>query len=113
VLNQLAQEAHPLGIELHLCCEKEILADQPAKASIGAAACVSGERLMALYGGRVSRAADPGQRRAMGCQCSRSLDVGDYRRHPCFHDCLFCYASPARDRSGKAIPAAADRRRIP
>jgi predicted metalloprotease with PDZ domain len=85
------------GIQLNLCCEKEVLAALPPASPIGPAACISGERIMAVHGGRVSLARDSGQRRSSGCGCSISVDVGSYNLHPCHHNCLFCYANPACD----------------
>lgn len=94
---ELNQRLRPLGIALALCCEAELLATLPASAGIAAADCVSGRLLMELYGGCVSLARDAGQRRNQGCGCTRSVDIGDYQRHPCRHDCLFCYANPISD----------------
>lgn len=88
----------PLGIQLVLCCEKAVLAELPAGSTIRAGACISGHRIMAVHGGRVSLRQDSGQRGASGCGCTVSVDVGSYRLHPCHHDCLYCYANPACDR---------------
>jgi hypothetical protein len=87
----------PLGIELTLCCENAILAQLPPGTSIRAGACISGRRIMALYGGRVSLRQDAGQRKGAGCGCTVSVDVGSYSLHPCHHNCLYCYANPACD----------------
>jgi len=27
-------------------------------------------------------------------------DIGDYSAHPCFHNCLFCYANPTPVKRG-------------
>ncbi|BBO84284.1 hypothetical protein DSCO28_48500 [Desulfosarcina ovata subsp. sediminis] len=88
----------PLNVQLTLCCETSILDGLPQTSTIRAGACISGRRIMALYGGRVSLRSDAGQRKAMGCGCTQSVDVGSYRLHPCHHNCLFCYANPACDR---------------
>ena len=85
------------GTQLRLCCEKEVLAALPPASAIGPAACISGERIMAVHGGRVSVGRDSGQRRSSGCGCSVSIDVGSYHLHPCHHNCLYCYANPACD----------------
>jgi hypothetical protein len=89
----------PLGINLALCCENDILARLPAESPIRAGACISGRRIMALHGGRVSVRQDAGQRKAAGCGCTVSVDVGSYSLHPCHHNCLYCYASPACDQT--------------
>jgi hypothetical protein len=89
----------PLGIEPALCCEKATLDQLPPEASIEAGACISGRRIMTLYGGRVPLRQDAGQRKAAGCRCTVSVDVGSYSLHPCHHNCLYCYASPACDQT--------------
>ena len=97
ILHKMQQTLTPLNIELSLCCEKEVLDTLPLGSRIRSAACISGQRIMAVHGGRVSKRRDPGQRRASGCGCSVSVDVGSYHLHPCHHNCLFCYANPACD----------------
>lgn len=89
----------PLGVALSTCCEKELRGILPSGAGIGAAACISTDRLMRLFGGRLSRQRDAGQRRGAGCGCQVSVDIGDYREQPCFHNCLYCYANPVGARS--------------
>lgn len=86
-----------LGLQLRLCCEKEVLEALPLFSPVRAAACIPAERLAALYGPDISLRRDPGQRAAAGCRCGISRDVGSYDRHPCRHDCLYCYANPACD----------------
>jgi hypothetical protein len=83
-----------LNIDLHLCCEKELLAALPTSAGVQAAACVPNHRLAKMYGNDVSLRRDPGQRVSSGCGCRHSRDIGSYRRHPCRHACLYCYANP-------------------
>lgn len=97
LLAKMEQTLSPLGIQLALCCEKAALEELPARSTIGSGACISGHRIMAVHGGRVSVRQDPGQRKASGCGCTVSVDVGSYNLHPCYHNCLFCYANPARD----------------
>jgi len=88
----------PLGIDLAVCCEKETLHALPEGSTIGPAACISSERIMAVHGGRLSSRQDYGQRKTAGCGCTVSVDVGSYALHPCHHNCMFCYANPACDR---------------
>lgn len=97
LLLKLERTLAPFGIQLALCCEKEALGRLPADSTIVSGACISGHRIMALHGGRVSLRQDPGQRKASGCGCTVSTDVGSYPLHPCHHNCLFCYANPACD----------------
>lgn len=91
----------PLGIQLRLCCEKEVLEPLPGRSTIRSGACIDGSRIMAVHGGRVPMRQDPGQRKASGCGCTVSVDVGSYDLHPCHHNCLFCYANPACDHRGR------------
>jgi hypothetical protein len=86
-----------LNIQLALCCETETLCALPEGSTIGPAACISGARIMAAHGGRLSRRQDTGQRKDAGCGCTISVDVGSYALHPCHHNCLYCYANPTFD----------------
>jgi hypothetical protein len=97
LLMRMEQILVPLGIQLDLCCEKAVLDELPSRSSIRSGACISGERIMAVHGGRVPVRQDPGQRKAAGCGCTVAVDVGSYDLHPCHHNCLFCYANPACD----------------
>ncbi|PID39642.1 MAG: DNA photolyase [Proteobacteria bacterium] len=88
----------PLHIQLALCCEKKTLRALPDNTTVISADCISSPRIMAAHGGSISRRRDAGQRKAAGCGCTISVDVGSYSLHPCYHNCLFCYANPACDR---------------
>ncbi|MEW6078825.1 MAG: DUF1848 domain-containing protein [Thermodesulfobacteriota bacterium] len=82
-------------IALSTCCEKELMAALPPESTVRPSSCVPGNLFMELDGGAVPLGRDPGQRRAAGCGCTLSMDIGGYREQPCFHNCLFCYANPA------------------
>ena len=84
----------PRNITLFTCCEKQTLALVPASSEIFPSACIDHGLLEKLFGPGLSRARDLGQRASAGCGCMQSKDVGSYAAHPCFHDCLFCYARP-------------------
>jgi hypothetical protein len=94
VVLHMAQVLEGFGIALLTCCEKALLEALPPGASIRPASCIPSDLLAALFGGRLSMRKDSGQRTRDGCGCRVSVDVGSYRRHPCFHGCLFCYANP-------------------
>ncbi len=96
-IERLANCLTDLNIDLRLCCEKDLLAALPSGLPIGASACIPNDRLVALYGPGISLARDNGQRKASGCTCGVSRDIGSYSLHPCRHNCLFCYANPASD----------------
>ncbi len=90
-----------LGISLQTCCEKNVLANLPPGSRITAGSCIDGRRLTKLNGPGISLRRDPGQRSKSGCRCTVSVDIGNYRLHPCRHGCLFCYANPAGSTGGK------------
>ena len=83
------------GIGLQLCCENEVAESLPPDSGIEQSSCIPNDLLMAVYGGKLSLRKDSGQRRKQGCGCRISSDIGSYRDHPCFHNCLFCYANPS------------------
>jgi len=81
-------------IQLYVCCEKELTNALPAGSSVRGSSCIPSDYLLELYGGTLSLARDQGQRIEKGCGCRVSVDIGGYQQHPCFHNCLFCYANP-------------------
>jgi hypothetical protein len=94
LLLTMARLLGELGIELHLCCEKDILAVLPPESGIQGASCIPNVLLAKLYGDDVSLRKDSGQRASAGCGCRQSKDIGSYSFHPCRHNCLYCYANP-------------------
>ncbi|MFH1155636.1 MAG: DUF1848 family protein [Pseudomonadota bacterium] len=98
LLTQMHQTLAPLGIALFSCCEPEVLSGLPGTVPVRPGACISGHHLRELFGGNPVTARDSGQRTRKGCGCTRSWDIGSYDLHPCHHNCLYCYASPAMDR---------------
>lgn len=89
-----------LNIGLFICCEKDLIEAIPATSSVTHSSCIPNDLLMELYSGRLSLKKDTGQRVKAGCGCKVSVDIGSYRRQPCYHNCLFCYANPT---SGKEL----------
>lgn len=51
--------------------------------------CIDGELLEQLFGGKVKKSKDSGQRAACGCSYSR--DIGIYDKMKCLHGCVYCY----------------------
>ncbi len=82
-------------INLKLCCEKEVMNQLPESSSVTESSCIPNDLLVKLFGGNLSLKKDTGQRIRKGCGCRVSVDIGSYHHHPCFHNCLFCYANPA------------------
>ncbi len=93
----LHMETQLLQRKIHLftCCEKSLVDILPKESTIKDSSCIPNDLLVELYGGRVSLKQDKGQRMKSGCGCMESRDVGSYHLHPCFHNCLFCYANPS------------------
>ncbi len=82
------------GITLFTCCEKRTVPILPPEAGISGSACIDHGLLEQLHGPGLSGKKDRGQRISQGCGCMESRDIGSYRLHPCWHNCLFCYANP-------------------
>lgn len=80
-----------LGMTLRLCCEADLGKELSGLVTPGG--CIDGELLMKIHGGNISKKPDKGQRLSGGCACTESRDIGSYRSQPCFHKCLYCYAS--------------------
>jgi len=97
IIRSMAQFLKPLGMDLFLCCEKELMDAAGLQAYASSNACINGHRYKSLFGGHPETRKDYGQRRKKGCQCTRSFDIGSYEDHPCFHNCLFCYARTGLD----------------
>ncbi len=89
------------NIKLHLCCEKEVFSNLGTQPAISQNSCIDGKLLKTLFQGNPEIKRDYGQRSKQGCKCTRSIDIGSYDAHPCFHNCLFCYANPDIDNTIK------------
>lgn len=101
LIKKMAKQLKSLGIGLSACCEKDLLAEVADEKVLAGGSCIPNDLLMELFGGRLSLRADSGQRVKAGCGCKVSVDIGSYGRHPCHHNCLFCYANPACDTMNK------------
>jgi len=87
-----------VNIDLYTCCEKQVLEALPIDSGITKSSCIPNDLLVEIFGGNLSFKKDTGQRVKDGCGCMVSVDIGSYHNHPCYHNCLFCYANPS---SGK------------
>lgn len=96
IISRMEKYLTPLGMQLYICCESAVQSALPSTTPVAPSACIPGPYLADLYGGSVVVKPDRGQRAAQGCRCSKSVDIGSYRLHPCRHDCLYCYANPVR-----------------
>ena len=97
LIAKLADDLSQMNMQLHLCCEKDLLEHLPTNAPVSQASCIPNQRIIDLYGPGISVSKDKGQRQSAGCGCSVSKDIGSYSLHPCHHNCLYCYANPAGD----------------
>lgn len=95
VLKKLEKRLLPLGIGLLTCCEKQVMDAMDDASTIEPSACIPGKKIAGLFGSTISLKKDKGQRGAKGCQCTESRDIGSYVLHPCFNNCLYCYANPS------------------
>jgi hypothetical protein len=91
------------NIDLQACCEKAVLENLPSGTKIEGSSCIPNDFLMECVGGRLSLKKDAGQRIKSGCRCKISVDIGAYHLHPCYHNCLFCYANPVSGYSFRSL----------
>ncbi len=92
---EMKKKLSNLQIDLYTCCEKKLLESLPADSGLKKSSCIPNDLLVRLYGGELSLSRDSGQRIKNGCGCHVSSDIGSYNLHPCYHNCLFCYANPS------------------
>nr|WP_321402590.1 DUF1848 domain-containing protein [uncultured Desulfobacter sp.] len=97
IIRKMTRFLNPLGMELFLCCEKALMDAAGLEKYASLNACINGHFYKILFGGNPETRGDYGQRRKQGCRCTKSFDIGSYEDHPCFHNCLFCYARTGLD----------------
>jgi len=97
IVLKMKKELSSKNISLQTCCEKELLETLPPDSGIRKSSCIPNDLLMEIFGGNLSLKKDSGQRIKNGCGCLASVDIGSYSLHPCYHNCLFCYANPSSD----------------
>jgi len=106
IILKIEKELTAKKINTYTCCEKELMSILPVNSGIKQSSCIPNDLLVKIYGGKLSFRKDSGQRKNQGCKCMVSIDIGSYNLHPCYHNCLFCYANPT---SGKAaLPVSAN-----
>ncbi len=98
IVLEMEKELVAKKISLQTCCEKELLETLPADSGITKSSCIPNDLLVEIFGGDLSFKKDSGQRVKRGCGCMVSVDIGSYSLHPCYHNCLFCYANPSPGR---------------
>jgi hypothetical protein len=87
VLNRIKHLADCHNIQLYSCCNNSLVDEKIQRGH-----CVDGSLLNQLSGENlVSRAKNPTRN---DCGCTRSIDIGDYVKQPCYFGCIYCYANP-------------------
>ncbi len=89
VFSQLAGISQKYGFTLYSCASPILERIEGIKRGH----CIDGEFLQTLFGGKVKKSKDSGQREACGCSYSR--DIGMYSKikkgMKCLHGCTYCY----------------------
>ncbi len=98
IVSKMEQHLNEKRMTLATCCEKDLLAHIPDDSQIQKSSCIPNDLLKEIFGGELCLKRDPGQRIKDGCGCMVSVDIGSYHLHPCYHNCLFCYANPVSGR---------------
>jgi hypothetical protein len=96
ILLKMEKELTEKNVDLYTCCEKEVLNALPSGSNIRKSSCIPNDLFVKIFGGDLSFTRDTGQRSSKGCGCMISVDIGSYRLHPCYNNCLFCYANPTK-----------------
>ena len=96
ILLEMEKKLSEKKIDLYTCCEKEVLNALPSGSTIRKSSCIPNDLFVKIFGGNLSFKKDTGQRSSKGCGCMISVDIGSYHLHPCYHNCLFCYANPTK-----------------
>ncbi len=98
IIHRMQTHLSNLGMNLHLCCEEEILSQLDPDLGVKPNACIDGSLIKKIFDGNPTKKRDYGQRSKLGCKCTKSIDIGSYIDHPCHHNCIFCYANPQVDK---------------
>jgi hypothetical protein len=87
ILKEMRKISVEYGISLYSCCNDSLLGSNTSRGQ-----CISGSLLNELAGQKtVSEAKTPTR---SDCGCTRSIDIGNYLKQPCYFGCIYCYANP-------------------
>lgn len=91
--SQLEETAQKYGISLYSCASPVV---ERVK-GIQKGRCIDGELLEKLFGGKVKKSKDNGQRKECGCTSSREIGTyaGGINGMKCLHGCKYCYVGNA------------------
>ena len=84
-LERMVEIADKYNMTIYICSNPILEKVDKVKKS----ACIDGDLLTSLFGGKVSKSKDTGQRTS--CGCSKSKDIGNYNQK-CAFQCVYCYA---------------------
>ena len=88
IVQEMVAVAREAGLRIYACCTDVLLQVE----GVEKGHCIDGRLLNQMYPEeKVSQAKAPTRAQ---CSCTRSIDIGDYRRQPCYTGCLYCYANP-------------------
>ena len=91
ILNKLLEICNKHEMQMRACCQPHLLEIN----GIEQAHCVNANKIEEIVGERIQKIKDTGQRK--GCGCFKSKDIGGYTGiFRCKHNCVYCYASPAK-----------------
>lgn len=87
VLREMREISDQYNIHLYSCCNDKLIGFNTQKGG-----CISGKVLNEISGKkRISEAKTPIRK---DCGCTKSVDIGDYLKQPCYFGCIYCYANP-------------------
>ena len=95
LLEGLTKVNKDYGKEMFSCAESIDL----EKYGIQHSKCIDDQYIQKVFGIKVSKQKDKGQREA--CGCVKSLDIGQY--DTCTHGCVYCYATPNHEAAIKNL----------
>jgi len=87
VLSSMKSICKELNIDLKLCCEPEL----SNTIGIEKSACIDGKLYSEIFKLNITSKKRPTRK---GCNCTYSVDIGSYIKHPCPRGCVYCYANP-------------------
>ncbi|MFX0059868.1 MAG: DUF1848 family protein [Candidatus Hodarchaeota archaeon] len=91
ILRKLLKICYKYSIQMKACCQPDLLHIE----GIEQANCIDAYKIEKLISEPIPKVKDSGQRTA--CGCFKSKDIGGYTGiFRCRHDCVYCYASPAK-----------------
>ncbi len=86
ILKSMEEVASSNNIALYNCC------NNIKSENIKTGSCISGKLLNQLT--REKRVSEAKKPTRQNCNCTKSIDIGNYDQQPCYFGCIYCYANP-------------------